>query len=1495
MSLKLFELLDINRGQIYQDFTDGNEIRKAWWGFQPYNPPDGPAFVNEEFVNLVEKRDNFIMRKPIFHMFTLAEEFKKAKKNINECLKKAKNPFKFYSNLVDLEESLMKHGYCEERELMLEQQGEPQLPMMELERAKADELVNHVVREIGLGNPKYVGGGSYGHAYKVGEDQLFKITTDPSEADAALKIRSFRPKHIASVYNVWKIVDTDENKYYYGILSEFVDDKRPDYFHSLLNDFQTIADAAEQPDFVRLIKRHYRKNFNYEELLNGLKYILTANPELNISDERRKEVYNFMVGIVNIMNDLNTMGLNKIDDFSNMDNLGIEDGILKFFDVGGVMSTPPPDLPPDQTIMKEYMEEKRFTKDISKKIVKFMAKKLNLPKTDYIATGMFGDAYDIGNNMVMKFTTDNTEAINSAKIRGKKMGHIANIYNVYQLNTREERYPQIFVIILEKLRVDPTIKTKMERLKYAFENIIGIYDYKDLIDQLALGGTDIYDDFKEEIEAYFRKNPKDKEFFDQLVEISREVRKNNIESGDYFNFTNLGYKPNGSLAVFDLGFGNPFEPMPTDIDYFEIDEDGSAKFTTPNIVGADQFPPYNQKDSSPSIDNNLDANSFMYDENIQEDRKKAWIPGSKAVTVKQKCRLGGLGNTSAACNQGDISNLEFHSLKEDVKLDQGFVDGWHKYEILHNGDLAGEMQVNNNDDFMILNKIQINPEHRGMGHANDAMQLLMGYADANDKIIALTPDNVWGASKEKLKRWYKSLGFEMNKGRKVDHRTRELMIRQPQKVKQITEIVDGGEYFAYHGSTSPITKFSDEFVGREEATDQEGPGIYFTTDPDDARGYGEHVHAVKITPRKLVDETPHDDIPDDDLISLIKMAPDWEMNAQNWDEDPESGLYQAVSDFREYNESEKELFQQVWYDFFRHNPREFVRGMVNLGYDGQLINRENGRQHIIVYNPEIITTVDPLTEIILQEVQKYLTENREVLNEKDIMTLEELPFRNEIERAGGKIYAVGGSVRDSYLGKSSKDLDIVIRGIPAPELEKILSKHGRMKLVGQSFGVYKFVPEGGEEEIDIALPRTEVSTGEGHKDFKITADHRIPIEKDLERRDFTINAIAKDVNGTTIDPFNGLQDMSNGIIRVVGSDSFKDDPLRMLRAVQFSSRFGFDIEPHTLKDLKQNSRRINTVAKERIFEEFEKIVKKGDPFKGAQLLKSTGLLEALTGVDGPIYAGPHWNNVKTMAEFIYLLTHHLVPSVVNFTKNKITDDTNVLNELKGIKYGLSDEVKSNDPKENRWIAHDINDISSKALNSKLLPRLIQVAADEFKADRFPKNVNGLAVDGNDIKGMGYQGEEIGRIKEWLLDNVYAENVRNDRNDLLNLMRTLTPETVSDLIKRSTKRDIQKMNEKSHLVESKYSDVKGSIERSKSLSKEMKEKILKYLTGGSTYHEGGRVHGLRKPKVKGKSFNGVGLGADKKGFYVYTHRAASNRYESPEKIPQGDINFIESTG
>jgi len=91
---------------------------------------------------------------------------------------------------------------------------------------------------------------------------------------------------------------------------------------------------------------------------------------------------------------------------------------------------------------------------------------------------------------------------------------------------------------------------------------------------------------------------------------------------------------------------------------------------------------------------------------------------------------------------------------------------------------------------------------------------------------------------------------------------------------------------------------------------------------------------------------------------LIKMKSDWEMNAQDWAENPDIGAKKAVEDAYDYNDNEKDVFLQIWIDFYRYQPLEFVRNMVKLGYDGILIPKEKGRTHIVVYNPAIIQLMD---------------------------------------------------------------------------------------------------------------------------------------------------------------------------------------------------------------------------------------------------------------------------------------------------------------------------------------------------------------------------------------------------------------------------------------------------------------------------------------------------------------------------------------------------------
>lgn len=237
-----------------------------------------------------------------------------------------------------------------------------------------------------------------------------------------------------------------------------------------------------------------------------------------------------------------------------------------------------------------------------------------------------------------------------------------------------------------------------------------------------------------------------------------------------------------------------------------------------------------------------------------------------------------------------------------------------------------------------------------------------------------------------------------------------------------------------------------------------------------------------------------------------------------------------------------------------------------------------------------------------------------------------MKFVEAILKEGGTIWQVGGSVRDEILGIASKDLDLVVCNVPLYRLVVLLSEYGDTELVGKSFGVIKFRPLGSTDVIDIALPREERSIGPGHKDFEVEVDHTIAIEDDLSRRDFTMNSIAKNfVTGEFVDPYNGRLHIGSKLIHAHYENTFIDDPLRMLRAVQFAVRFGFTLSPTTEKGITLDRERIKTVSGERVATELMKILMLAPkPSLGFYMLRALGLLkfilpelEELTGVIQP--------------------------------------------------------------------------------------------------------------------------------------------------------------------------------------------------------------------------------------------------------------------------------------
>jgi poly(A) polymerase/tRNA nucleotidyltransferase (CCA-adding enzyme) len=192
----------------------------------------------------------------------------------------------------------------------------------------------------------------------------------------------------------------------------------------------------------------------------------------------------------------------------------------------------------------------------------------------------------------------------------------------------------------------------------------------------------------------------------------------------------------------------------------------------------------------------------------------------------------------------------------------------------------------------------------------------------------------------------------------------------------------------------------------------------------------------------------------------------------------------------------------------------------------------------------------------------------------------------------GDLALVGGSVRDMLLGSfsSADDLDYIVSGLNPERLVAILGRYGKTDLVGRSFGVIKFTARDGETA-DICLPRREISTGTGHRDFLVDADPSIPVEQDLIRRDFTVNSMALDLRSMElIDPLGGLEDLDRRILRANSDRSFTEDPLRILRGVQFMGRFGLRAEERTAGLMRRDAPLIKTVSPERIRMELDKLL-----------------------------------------------------------------------------------------------------------------------------------------------------------------------------------------------------------------------------------------------------------------------------------------------------------------
>jgi len=301
-----------------------------------------------------------------------------------------------------------------------------------------------------------------------------------------------------------------------------------------------------------------------------------------------------------------------------------------------------------------------------------------------------------------------------------------------------------------------------------------------------------------------------------------------------------------------------------------------------------------------------------------------------------------------------------------------------------------------------------------------------------------------------------------------------------------------------------------------------------------------------------------------------------------------------------------------------------------------------------------------------------------------------------------RFFQVGGCVRDSIMGIPCNDFDYVT----AMTTDEFTFHFPEAKLVGNVFPVYLL---NGNE---ISLTRSEKSSGNGYGDFVVTGVG-VPIEEDLARRDFSVNSVAKNcATGEIIDPYNGVADITSGILRSINPNAFVDDPVRILRLARFATRFGFKIESGTVQSAKLNSHRLKHVTKERIEKELNKC------YHSKNVKRISSFFRDLHYLDGLQYIFPEVHEMNN--RFAGPEKYHGENSILDHTMNVIDKIEESNGDFKCMISGLFHDLgKINTPEEfygngrRQHIGHE--------------NRGYDMLKDILKVNRFTSDVNELSL------------------------------------------------------------------------------------------------------------------------------------------------------------------------
>lgn len=433
----------------------------------------------------------------------------------------------------------------------------------------------------------------------------------------------------------------------------------------------------------------------------------------------------------------------------------------------------------------------------------------------------------------------------------------------------------------------------------------------------------------------------------------------------------------------------------------------------------------------------------------------------------------------------------------------------------------------------------------------------------------------------------------------------------------------------------------------------------------------------------------------------------------------------------------------------------------------------------------------------------------------------------KFDEAGYEIYIVGGAVRDVLMGKIAHDWDFTTNATPE-EILKVVEGG----LYNNDFGtVFSPNPDDPDKPHEITTFRKEEGYSDARHPDKVSWGKTL--EDDLSRRDFTINALALDKDFKLIDYYGGQIDIEAKIIKSVGdaNERFSEDALRMMRAIRIASELGFIIEDKTFEAIKNNAPLINKIAKERIKEEFFKILASPNPYDGMILFRNSGLmqeiipeLEKCFGVEQKspgrhhIYdVGTHLfmslKNCKsddTVTRFATLIhdigkpqTYRKLPTgVITFYNHEMVS-TKIAENLAD-RLRLSKKEKDKLLLLVRWHQFTVDENQTDSAIRRILRNVgpenmedmlaLRVAdrvgggaretswrLEEFKArlieaQKQPFAVRDLKIDGNDVmKELNLKpGPEVGKILEKIFEDVVENKLENERETLLKHLKTLSP-------------------------------------------------------------------------------------------------------------------------